>query len=768
MDNTSALYESNYINAYSNVGHKRYGKGQFAFIGYDYYMGPHFHDWNLVLYHFLPGDLPSHIAETCVTNQTYYLSDEFAVVNNTNSTMTDEMRQLKQVLNNNDIDAFDDGWIFPSDTNTSSNSLYIAFSRTVGIASVGIGGHVRLADAKYSEPSVSSVDVNEMESQLSDIVDIELQYTNDFGGSWVTAMDFVQFKWEYVENKWVAEFTQNNSLSSTIDWSPLETSRDAQYWRIHVNVLLNENTTELYPQYSDLTIEFAITELQFGCEYYGAPFVYATAWTDIYGDYTNVVNSLNSLHLHEFVVGLGYYDLLYFSEFPNLSKYYSFIVPKSSYSILSYVSSDDIETLQNWVENGGTYICFANSHYDLSTLFGIEWIVDTWYLDPSTSIESVKASGAAGTVWEHAPNRLNHLPYYTSTIGNVGANETLYSPIDDSTVATVARASYGDGSVVMIGYNWDDGMSFDWMAVLWYAMYDPHYKTSNTLKQLYTATPVYYNSEYLIYSTFYEANENYALTNDYYPENCYPITRTDSSNLPASLDVSSFEDICSSIISNMGLTSNDIGCVVDTSSSVSIDTEYSSNCIGGEYNALFSINYDSETPTIWVNPYIFDWNPNSNFDESVSDCNLAQKDEITILTYVCQSEENWFNVDVTKPIQILWEDDFFDWQSVVNVQKSLDNSGYSYYYAHTKVTYLVHNITSYAKGTTILVPSIKRSEIYDYLTEKDTKAAIQNFMQNGGNFVVLGDALGIGVKILQEIFDVTWQHSSTYAYSGEC
>ena len=366
-----------------------------------------------------------------------------------------------------------------------------------------------------------------------------------------------------------------------------------------------------------------------------------------------------------------------------------------------------------------------------------------------------------GTVWENAPATLTHQDEYVSVITTANESETIYSPVDDSSVATIARTPYG--MVIAIGYDWTSSYnSIDWSTILWYAMHDPYYKTSIELEDIYNMDPFYFNDNYLIYSSFFETNDYFNLNFDYYPENCFPTT--DNSQLPSDLNVSDFESLCTMLVNRMGLSSYNVGCNVSSDSSISVSS-LSSNC-ATNYSALFSISLDSKSePTIWVNPQIFDWNPNSDWDED--ECLLGQSGTITLMSYICETESEP-TPNASASIQILWEDDYFDWQSVTNIQNSIKRIGYGDEYAFVRVSQLENNISSYSQGTSIIIPSIKKSFMYDYLTNGTIKTKIESFISDGGNFIAVGDGFGLPAKLLQSIFGVSWSYESNYDIDGEC
>ena len=107
--------------------------------------------------------------------------------------VSDEMQALTTVFLNNDVDDFEDGWMYPNNTYTENNDLplYVPFEQNVGVASVLFGGHARLTSKNDFEASVSSVEIHEIESQLADLISIELQYTNDYRTTWVAALSHI-------------------------------------------------------------------------------------------------------------------------------------------------------------------------------------------------------------------------------------------------------------------------------------------------------------------------------------------------------------------------------------------------------------------------------------------------------------------------------------------------------------------------------------------------------------------------------------------------
>ena len=137
----------------------------------------------------------------------------------------------------------------------------------------------------------------------------------------------------------------------------------------------------------------------------------------------------------------------------------------------------------------------------------------------------------------------------------------------------------------------------------------------------------------MIYSSFFETNHYFNLNFDYYPANCFPITG--NSQLPNNFNISDFESLCSTIVNKMGLNNYNVGCNVSSDSSISVSGS-SSNC-ATNYSALFCISLD------------FDW------DEDEYLVNLVQ-------------------LHAAASVQILWENDYFNWQSVINIQKNANNT----------------------------------------------------------------------------------------------
>ena len=772
-----------------------HGNGSLVWFGYDYYYGKDYYDWNLVLYHFMPGDtLPKHVTSTCSTNSTYIIGASLDDVVYDSNNMTDEMEYLRDILVNGDIDEFEDGFVYDGN-NSKNDSLYIAFDQAVGVASVAFGAQIRLKNKKYGLDSVSSFDVYKMQREMYDLVNIDLEYTNDYGDSWIVAMEKIQFKWKFIKNRYSSsnnEYLSNNTIKSVIEWNPLVTSRAAQYWRLSITLDTNELSNN--PEYDELTIEFSISEIEFACKYYGAPIVFASENVDIYTDYDNVVDSLNLLDLHSKVYGLAYNDLMTFGNtdyFPQplLSSSSAFVIPQQWVSLEDdgYMSSDAVSNLQAWVSNGGIYICFANGEYtdmnDLETIFGISWSIETDYLDNSESISSVKAKGSLNTVYERCPKRLMHQTSSISAISGVNDSEIIYSPIDDGTLATVARAEYGNGYVVMLGWDWEEGTSFDWDSILWYSINGPYYKTSSVLRDLYEMEPFYYypqnnDSSLIVYASIYETNAYYYLTSDYYPRNCFPAS--DVSSASALLDSDDFTSMCKQIAENMGLD-DDYPNLCNVSSVNNYDGSLSTSCSAGNYSAMFSISIsDDNDGVIWVNPEYFSWDPfdYTSGDSEDLDCYLAQDDRITIVSYACEEWGNFQesmsflnNNNVSAKIHILYEDDFVDWQSLINLKTSLDDLGYNGNYEFARISYLGNNITNYPQFSTLIIPSMMRSEMYDYLTQSSNNmsAEIKAFVASGGNFVILGDGYGLAADLLNELFDTSWTYENNYGYdSAEC
>ena len=227
-------------NEYTSVLYHKIDLGKLIFLGYSF-TNPYEYDWNLLLWNFLPMNIPSTINSICPQDFIYNVSlshnGEY-IIDYTNDT-------FEIIFNDEYENNFDDGIIFIPNNITKNMSIYIEYPKIVGVSSYYISGHIRPS----SKSGIERLNSEVLEDLLRKHITIKLQYSNNINNSindtdviWLDIDDNVQFHWEYYT---VLDFDGKASIASSVEiYTNIPDSKLAQYFRILFAV--NDNTLDDY------------------------------------------------------------------------------------------------------------------------------------------------------------------------------------------------------------------------------------------------------------------------------------------------------------------------------------------------------------------------------------------------------------------------------------------------------------------------------------------------------------------------------------------